>query len=108
MDESSYFEHAKKAFARIENAFDDVDVSVVDCERTSGDVLTLTFPNRVKCVLNTQRPTRQIWLAARAEAWHFAYDEASGRWLDPRRGDVELFDTLRTILAANAPAAIEL
>lgn len=100
--ESNYFERAKKAFARIETACDTVDVDVVDCERTTGDVITILFLNGVKCVINTQRPTQQIWVASNAQAWHFGWDEASGAWLDPRRENAELFDSLTRIVTTNA------
>lgn len=83
MDESRYQSLADSALGTIERMLDDVDAELVDVER-SGDVITLTFANRKKCVVNTQRPTRQIWLAANARAWHFSFDEASSKWLDDK------------------------
>ena len=59
-----------------------------------GDVLTIAFKNGVKAVLNTQRPTRQLWLAARANAWHFDYDAATDRWVDDKGKGHELLETL--------------
>ncbi len=100
--ESQYSVRAKAAFARIEAAFDQVDVDVVDCERTTGDVITMLFANGVKCVINTQRPTQQIWVAANAQAWHFAWDEAAGVWVDAKRDDSELFDSLRRLVTTNS------
>lgn len=99
--ESTYLDRAKKAFVRIERAFDEVDPDVIDCERSSGDVISLLFLNGVKCVINTQRPTQQIWVAASAQAWHFAWDEAAATWLDPKRDNAELFDTLSRIVKDN-------
>ena len=78
MDEARYLQLVDRAFRAIQDAFDDVDPDVVDAFG-AGDVLTLTFADRSKCVVNTQRPTRQIWLAARSRAWHFSYDEATDR-----------------------------
>jgi len=100
--ESQYFARAKQAFTRIEAAFDQIDVDVVDCERTTSDVITMLFLNGVKCVVNTQRPTQQIWVASNAQAWHFAWDESASKWLDPRREGSELFDTLTRIVVTNA------
>jgi CyaY protein len=97
MDEARYLQLADQTFKHIQDAFDDVDPDIVEAH-AAGDVLTLTFADRSKCVINTQRPTRQIWVAARARAWHFSYDEATGRWFDDKgRGD-ELMATLRTIV----------
>src|SRR5689334_13732320 len=98
MDESEYLRRVGDAFKQIEDGLDDVDASDVDVD-AAGDVLTLHLKNGVRCIINTQRPTRQIWLAARANAWHFSYDAATGCWLDDKgRGD-ELFTTLRRLIA---------
>jgi CyaY protein len=96
MDESTYQQLADRAFRAIGDAFEDVDAEVVDCE-IAGDVVTLTLPGGRKCVINTQRPARQIWLAANARAWHFSWDPKAERWLDDKgRGD--LFVTLSGIV----------
>jgi CyaY protein len=101
MDESRYLQLADRTFRTIADAFDEVDPDVVDVY-TSGDVLTLAFKNGVKCVVNTQRPTRQVWLAAKANAWHFDYDEKGQRWIDDKgRGD-ELLATIRRVVKENS------
>ena len=103
MDERAYQHLADAALGRIENALRDVDAEDVDCER-AGDVVTLTFRGGKKCVVNTQRPTRQIWLAANARAWHFAWDEGASRWVDdkgeknPDGAPLELFGAVRRIV----------
>lgn len=102
VDESEYLRQAKQAFLRVEQAFDDVDVDVADCERATGDVVAIAFASGVRCVLNTQRPTRQIWLAANAEAWHFAWQPEAQAWLDDRRDDAELFATLRQLVRTHS------
>ncbi|HWL88642.1 MAG TPA: iron donor protein CyaY [Polyangiaceae bacterium] len=97
MDESRYQHLTDAAFRRIEDAFQDVDAEEVDCE-TAGDVVTLLFRGGARCIVNTQRPTRQIWLAANARAWHFFYDEPHDRWLDDKGTGAELFETLSRIV----------
>lgn len=101
MDERRYQLLADQALARLESMFENVDADDVDLER-AGDVLTLTFKSKKKCVVNTQRPTRQIWLAANARAWHFSFDEASSRWLDDRGQGVELFEQVAKIVSESA------
>lgn len=101
MDESRYQKLADSALGTIERMLEDVDAEVVDVER-SGDVITLTFANRMKCVVNTQRPTRQIWLAANARAWHFSFDEETGAWLDDKGQGVELMAQVATIVREQA------
>src|SRR5215207_10008406 len=100
MDESAYQKLADEVLHRIEAMLDDVDD--VDVER-AGDVITLTFKTGKKCVINTQRPTRQIWLAANARAWHFDYEPSSpdgdkGRWLDDKGQGVELVAQVAAIV----------
>jgi iron-sulfur cluster assembly protein CyaY len=100
MDEQTYLKLADTTFARIEDMFEDVDAEDVDCER-AGDVLTLTFKNGTKCIVNTQRPTRQIWLAAGVRAWHFVRDDG-GRWIDEKDPGRELMATLVRVVKEQA------
>jgi CyaY protein len=97
MDESRYQKLADTALGTIEGMLEDVDAETVDVER-AGDVVTLTFSNGKKAVVNTQRPTRQIWLAANARAWHFSFDETTGRWLDDKALGVELLSKVAAIV----------
>jgi CyaY protein len=97
MDEPRYQQLAEKALRALETMLVDVDAEDVDIER-SGDVVTLTFRNGKKAVVNTQRPTRQIWLAADARAWHFGWDDATGRWLDDKGRGVELLGRVAAIV----------
>jgi CyaY protein len=97
MDESTYLRVAERTFQAIEHGLRDTDPDDVDCER-AGDVLTLTFKGNRRCILNTQRPTRQLWLAANARAWHFSYDESKEQWFDDKRHEEELLSTVAGIV----------
>lgn len=101
MDESRFQQLADAAFRVIEGMLEDVDADEVDVER-AGDVVTLTFENGKKAVMNTQRPTRQIWLAANAQAWHFSFDASSGKWLDDKGRGVELVEQVAAIVKEQA------
>ena len=98
MDDRDYQRLADEAFRRIEDGFKDVDPDVVDFERTQGDVLTLTFAGGKRCIINTQRPTRQIWMAANARAWHFSFDPTRAVWHDDKEPQSELFATLTKVV----------
>src|SRR4029079_4171418 len=102
MDEGSYQRFADEAFRRIENGFADIDPDLVDCERTQNDVLTLYLAGGRRCIINTQRPTRQLWGAANARAWHFSYDEARASWVDDKNSATELYATLTAIVLESA------
>jgi CyaY protein len=101
MDDPQYQRLADDALCKLESMLDDVDAEDVDVER-AGDVITLTFRDGKKAVVNTQRPTHQIWLAANARAWHFGWDAAKSQWLDDKGQGVELFDRVAAIVKENA------
>lgn len=107
MNESRYQKLAEDALHAIESMFEDVDADEVDVER-AGDVITLTFRDAKKCVVNTQRPTRQLWLAADARAWHFSFDEATKRWLDDKGQGVELFARIAATVKDHASVDLPL
>jgi CyaY protein len=101
MDEKAYLALADDAFRTIGETLDAVDSDLVDCD-AAGDVVTLTFASGRKCIVNTQRPTRQIWVAAAARAWHFSWDESGRRWLDDKGTGDELFAILSRIVEDGA------
>jgi CyaY protein len=94
MTESEFNERAEAALRALELAIDAVDAGI-DCSR-SGGVLTLELENDTKVVVNTQLPTRQIWVAARSGGYHFGYD--GQKWRDTRDGS-ELFAALSRLLS---------
>ncbi len=99
MDESRYLQLAHAAFDKIQDALEDVDPSDVDVD-SAGDVVTLTMKDGVKCIVNTQRPTRQIWLAAGVRAWHFDWDGA--RWVDDKDKTTELVKQIAAVVKEQA------
>jgi CyaY protein len=107
MDESTFEKLAGETFRAIGDAFEDVDPDAVDCE-IAGDVVTLTMRGGGKCIMNTQRPTRQIWLAASARAWHFSWDEGRRLWLDDKGRGEELFATIAQIVKQSTGAEVPL
>lgn len=106
MDDKAYAHLADDALKHIESMLEMVDADDVDLER-AGDVITLTFRDKKKCVINTQRPTRQMWLAANARAWHFNYDEASKKWIDEKGTGIELFTQIASIVKTSAGIEVE-
>ncbi len=98
MDESRYLRLAHDTFQKVIAAFDDIDSDDADVD-TQGDVVSVRFRDGTRIILNTQRPTQQLWLAGRSRAWHFDYDEASATWLDDKARE-ELFATLRALCFA--------
>lgn len=50
---------------------DEQDIDI-DYE-TNGNVITISFPNHSKIIVNTQEPLFQIWLATAKQGYHFDY-----------------------------------
>ena len=95
MTETEFLAAAEATLQAIEGALDATAVDV-DLER-SGNVLTLAFEDGSRAVINTQAPARQIWVAARSGAHHYALRE--GTWVDTRDGS-ELFAALSRIVSS--------
>jgi CyaY protein len=98
MDEPTFLRLAGDAIARVRRALDAQDPDVVECV-PDADVVKVAFPQGAPFVLNTQRPVREIWLAADRQAWHFRFDGSS--WRDKRSSD-ELFGALHRLVKARA------
>jgi len=103
MTESEFIELAEATLGALESAVDAVDAGI-DCTR-SGGVLTLELENDTKIIVNTQLPTRQIWVAARSGGFHFGFDGSA--WRDTREGS-ELFAALSKLVSAQAGRAVVL
>ncbi|MDC9087597.1 iron donor protein CyaY [Escherichia coli] len=58
--------------------------SDIDCE-INGGVLTITFENGSKIIINRQEPLHQVWLATKQGGYHF--DLKSDEWICDRSGE---------------------
>ncbi|ANI29661.1 frataxin-like protein [Yersinia entomophaga] len=97
MNDSEFHQLADQLMSNIENAVDNFDGdSDIDCE-TNGGVLTLTFENGSKIVINRQEPFHQVWLATKTGGYHFNYRE--NEWHCDRSGK-----TFYTLLSEAATA----
>jgi len=80
MNESEFHVRVDKILLLLEGAFDDV-ASDIDSQLTSG-ILTITFENDTKLIVNRQTPNREIWVAAKSGGFHFRYMNSD--WFDTR------------------------
>lgn len=99
MDESRYDQLVASAFKRLLAAVDEVDPDVLEAEST-GDMLTLTAASGERCVINTQRAVRQLWVAGLGRGIHFRYDEGARAWKDDRGEGLELFELVASVVRA--------
>ena len=99
MSESELRALAKQIYVRIDNAFEDVDPDVAECEESLGS-LSIELADGAKWILSVQPPVRQLWLAVASigRAFHFNYDAASQTWQDDKGEGIELLSYLEELL----------
>ncbi|MEC5319181.1 iron donor protein CyaY [Brenneria populi subsp. brevivirga] len=83
MNDSEFHQLADELMLRLEETLDQFDGDI-DYE-TNGGVMTLTFENDSKIVINRQEPLHQIWLATKSGGYHFNYQD--NRWVCDRSGE---------------------
>ena len=88
LDESTFHTRVEAVFSAIESALD-ADGPDIDSE-ISGGILTLTFENDSKVIVNRQTFNRELWVAAKSGGFHFRFNGAT--WRDTRSD--ERFETL--------------
>ena len=87
------------------NAIEDACEAIVQFTETdidsarNGEVLTLTFENGSKIIINSQAPLQQMWVATKAGGYHYAWNGSA--WIDTRDGS-ELFTTLSSHASTQA------
>jgi CyaY protein len=106
MDENLFDQIADRELAELERRLMEVDPDELEVELSMG-VLTITFADDSKLVVNSHRAARQIWMAAFRQAWHFSpKEEGDGHaW---RTEKEELRATLRRLLAQKLGHEVEL
>jgi len=97
LDESAYSGLVSSVFKRMLATLDEVDPDVLDTEAT-GDMLTVTAAGGEKCIINTQRAVRQIWVAGTGQGLHFDWVPTSASWLDDKGQGIELFAHVERVL----------
>ena len=80
MNESEFQQRVDAILLQLETTFDTVDDDI-DCELTAG-ILTITFENGSKIIVNRQTPNREIWVAAKSGGFHFRL--VDNVWCDTR------------------------
>ncbi len=68
MNDTEFNTAVDASLLAIEDALEALDLDL-DME-TSGGILTLTFANGSKVIVNRQGATREIWVAARSGGFH--------------------------------------
>ena len=103
MNDSQYNLIADELLLAIEEAIEDTGVDI-DYEGVGG-LLTLTFLNTSKVIINKQAPLHEIWVATKFNGHHFTFNNES--WIDKRSGD-EFWQFLSNAVSTQAETEITL
>jgi CyaY protein len=104
MTESEYNERIREFFDRLEQSLDDCAADI-EWDKPNEAMIELTFANGSKMVINRQAAMQEIWVAAKAGGFHFAWSE--GAWRDTRDG-TELFAALSRHASEQSGEAVRL
>lgn len=85
MNDSEFHQLADRLMLRVEEALDAYDGDADIDYETNGGVMTLTFENGSKIIINRQEPLHQVWLATKAGGYHFGYRDDD--WFCDRSGE---------------------
>ncbi|MFO0590267.1 MAG: iron donor protein CyaY [Polyangiaceae bacterium] len=103
LTEHEFEKRADEELKKLVIALDDVDDIESDLQM---GVLTISFTDGTRYIVNSHRAAKQIWGAAELTAWHFD-PHADGRWIAAKSGD-ELWTTVDRILTKKLSRPVKL
>lgn len=103
MNDSEYNMAAEDVLLAVEEAIEDCGHDI-DYEGVGG-LLTLTFKNSTKIIINKQAPLKEIWVATKFNGHHFHFDNE--QWID-KRGGGEFWQFISQAVSVQAEAEITL
>ncbi len=106
MNDSQYNLIAENLLLAVEEAIENCGGVDIDYEGVGG-LLTLTFKNATKIIINKQAPLHEIWVATKFNGHHFTYCDNTQVWVDKRGGD-EFWQFLSQAVSTQAETEIAL
>jgi len=103
MNDSQYNIISDELLLNIEEAVEACGEDI-DFEGVSG-LLTLTFKNKTKIIINKQAPLHEIWVATKFNGHHFVHQEDV--WQDKRSGE-EFWQFMSAAVSKQAETEITL
>lgn len=100
MSDTEYLTRAEAVLAAVERCVDEANEGDLDIDLgRNGSVVTLSFENGTKIIVNLQPPMKEVWIAAKSGGFHYRY--LDGAWRDTRSGD-EFFEALTRYVSEQA------
>lgn len=103
MNDSQYNFIADELLLAVEEAVEDCGTDI-DYEGVGG-LLTLSFKNGTKIIINKQAPLHEVWVATKFNGHHFTFQD--DQWID-KRGGGEFWQFLTKAISTQAEEEITL
>ncbi|NMP30722.1 iron donor protein CyaY [Thalassotalea sp. M1531] len=103
MNDSQYNFIADELLLAVEEAIEDSGTDI-DYEGVGG-LLTLSFKNGTKIIINKQAPLHEVWVATKFNGHHFVYQDE--QWIDKRGGD-EFWQFISNAVSVQAEIEVSL
>ena len=103
MNDVEYDELTDSVLLAVEEAIEKLDLDL-DYENHGG-LLSITFPDRSKIIINKQPPLQQLWVATKFNGHHFEWRD--GQWIDNRSGS-EFWQLLSEAASLQSGAVVRL
>ena len=102
MNDVEYDELTDAVLLAVEEAIERLDLDL-DFE-SNGGLLSISFPDKSKIIINKQPPLHQLWVATKFNGHHFEYRD--GLWIDNRSGS-EFWQLLNDAASKQAGVTVE-
>ncbi len=103
MNDLEYDELADSTLLAVEQAIEDADADL-DYE-SHGGLLSISFADKSKIIINKQPPLHQLWVATKFNGHHFEWH--GDKWIDNRNG-AEFWQLLNDAAAKQAGKPLNL
>ena len=103
MNDVEYDELTDQVLLAVEDAIEGLDLDL-DYE-SHGGLLSISFPEGSKIIINKQPPLHQLWVATKFNGHHFEWRD--GQWIDNRFGS-EFWALLSDAFSKQAGQAVVL
>lgn len=84
MNDSEFHQLAEQLLSSIEEHIDNYDGDADIDSEINGGVMTLSFEDGSKIIINKQEAFHQIWLATKQGGYHYNYQDS--KWICDRSG----------------------
>jgi CyaY protein len=103
MNDIEYDELTDAVLLAVEEAIERLDLDL-DFE-SNGGLLSISFPDKSKIIINKQPPLQQLWVATKFNGHHFEWQ--NGQWIDNRSG-TEFWQLISTAVSKQAGVEVSL